>query len=95
MYKETLILILPYLNKLFNAIFDSGIFPENWGKNIITPVFKKRSKNDPDNYRAISLTDSICKIFMNILATRLNHWSEENRVLDESQAGFRQVFNYR
>ena len=93
MYKETLILILPYLNKLFNAIFDSGIFPENWGKSIITPVFKKGSKNDPDNYRAISLTDSICKIFMNILATRLNHWSEENRVLDESQAGFRQKYS--
>ena len=54
MYKETLILILPYLNKLFNAIFDSGTFPENWGKSIITPVFKKGSKNDQDNYRTIS-----------------------------------------
>ena len=30
---------------------------------------------------------------MNILATRLNHWSEENRVLDESQAGFRQKYS--
>ena len=44
MYKETLILILPYLSKLFNAIFDSGFFPENWRKSIITPVFKKGSK---------------------------------------------------
>ena len=30
---------------------------------------------------------------MNILATRLNHWSEENRVLDKCQAGFRQKYS--
>ena len=92
MYKETLALILPFLNKLFNAIFDSGNFPESWCKSIITPIYKKGSRNDPSNYRAISLIDSLCKIFMGILSSRLNNWCEENNVLDESQAGFRQKY---
>ena len=92
MYKETLALILQFLNKLFNAIFDSGNFPESCCKSIITPIYKKGSRNDPSNYRAISLIDSLCKIFMGILSSRLNNWCEENNVLDESQAGFRQKY---
>ena len=45
-----------------------------------------------NNYRAISLIDSLCKIFMVILSSHLNNWCEENNVLDESQAGFRQKY---
>ena len=93
MYKHTLTLELPYLNKLFNEIFDSGIFPLDWGKSIITLIHKKGSKTDPYNYRAISLIDSICKIFMNILNCRLSRWCEENTILDESQAGFREGYS--
>ena len=93
MYKHTLTLTLPYLNKLFNEMFDSGIFPLDWGKSIITPIHKKGSKTDPNNYRAISLIDSICKIFMNILNCRLSRWCEENTILDESQAGSRKGYS--
>ena len=31
MLKETLTTILPYLKVLFNDIFNSGIYPEDWG----------------------------------------------------------------
>ena len=92
MYKETLVLILPFLNMLFNAFFESGNFPESWCKSIITPIHKRGSRNDPSNYRAISLIDSLRKIFIGILSSRLNNWCEENNVLDESQAGFRQKY---
>ena len=41
--------------KLFNIIFDSGIFPEIWGKGVILPLYKKGNINDPDNYRGITI----------------------------------------
>lgn len=34
--------ILPFLNALFNEILDTGIVPEAWSLNIITPIHKKR-----------------------------------------------------
>ena len=44
MYKEILVIILPYLNKLFNTIFDSGNIPESWCNSIITQIYKNGSK---------------------------------------------------
>ena len=61
MYKHTLTLTLPYLNKLLNNIFDSSIFPPDWGQSTITTIHKEGSTADTNNYRAISLIDSICK----------------------------------
>ena len=89
MYKSTINDILPFLNPLFNEIFDSGLFPENWSERIITPLHKKGSINDPNNYRGISLVDSICKIFCHILSNRLTIWCDTFGVIDESKAEFR------
>ena len=81
-------IILPFLKELFNEIFDTGDFPDEWGKSIITPVHKSGLINDPNNYRGISLIDSICKIYMNILSIRLSKWCNKLNIIDESQAGF-------
>ena len=48
---------------------------------------------DPGNFRGVSLINSISKIFTGILTNRLQKWSEENTVLDESQAGFRKNYS--
>ena len=49
--------------------------------------------NDPNNYRTISLIDTICKFFVSILNTRLSSWSDENDITEESQAGFRKGYS--
>ena len=48
---------------------------------------------DPNNFRGISLMDSLCKIFMNILSIRLTKWSDEFNVIDEAQAGLRKKYS--
>ena len=93
MYKKTLHLTLPYLHKLFNEVFNSGHFPSEWANSIIYPVHKKGSVNYPNNYRAISLTDTICKIFVSILNTRLSYWCDKNDIIEEFQAGFRKGYS--
>lgn len=71
MYKCIIDISLPFLTKLFDEIFESGVFPDEWGLSIITPPHKKGPLNDPNNFRGVSLMDSLCKIFMNVLSTRL------------------------
>ena len=92
MYKHTVNEILPFLFKLFNEIFDVCDFPEQWSRSTILPIHKKGNLKDPDNYRGISLMDSICKNFMHVLNTRLTEWCDFNNVIDEAQAGFRKKY---
>ena len=54
--------------KVFNIIFNSGFFPEIWGKGVILPLYKNKGYiNDPDNYRGITLLSCYGKLFTTIL----------------------------
>ena len=86
-------IILPFLVKLCNAIFNRGIFPEEWSKFIIVPLHKKGDRDDPNNYQEISLLGSLSKIFTSMLNARLTEWADENTVFTEAQAGFRQSYS--
>ena len=55
--------IVPYLSKLFNFIYDNGVYPELWTKGLIVPIHKKDDHSDPKNYRGITLVNIISKIF--------------------------------
>ena len=81
--------IVPYLKNVFNVLFDKGMFPEEWSKAIIIPLHKKGDKNNPDNYRGISLLSILSKVFTHIINSRLTRWTESNSVLNDAQAGFR------
>ena len=48
-------LILPLIQKLFNRIFDSIEFPESRGYVILVTLFMNGNVNNPNNYRGISL----------------------------------------
>ena len=86
-------IIVPFLTKLFNKMFDTGYFPEKWCQSVIMPLHKKGDHNNPDNYRGISLINVTSKIFTSIINRRLYNWSEnENKICDE-QAGFRRHFS--
>ena len=54
-YKNSNDQVIQFFVKLFNALFDKGIYPHNWTESIILPLFKKGDINDPNNYRGISL----------------------------------------
>ena len=75
------------LHKLCNQIWDSETFPKDWGRAIITPIYKKKDKLDCGNYRGISLLSHVGKIFALIIQRRISKKTEE--ILSESQAGFR------
>ena len=55
-------LVLDFLVKFFNALFDRGVYPECWTESIVLPLFKKGNTNDPNNYRGISLCNVCSKV---------------------------------
>ena len=61
--------------------------PDDWGKAVIVPIFKKKDKLDCANYRGISLLSLVWKVFCSIKHSRMKKKTEE--ILSESQAGFR------
>ena len=56
---------------------------------MIVSLFKKGDREDPGNYRGITLLNLVGKLFNKVLNYRLLQWLEEHNKLSESQAGFR------
>lgn len=75
--------------KLFNYIYDTGIYPESWCKGVIVPIHKKGDKCNPNNYRGITLINVMSKIFSLSLRNRINEWCESTDLFSENQFGFR------
>ena len=74
--------------KYFNTILDENCAIPEWCKAMITPIFKKGSKENPSNYRGISLLSCIGKLFMTLLNNRLMNFVEKEGILSKNQMGF-------
>ena len=89
MFKASSDIIKPLLLAMFNKILNIGIYPDQWSLAIISPLHKNGKRNNPTNYRGISLLCTVSKIFTKILNNRLLTWAEENNKLDEGQSAYR------
>lgn len=87
--EEALREILGILNRIW-AIED---IPNAFREAIIIPIHKKGSKKDPNNYRGISLLNSLGKIFTGIILNRLEIFAEEHKIINDFQAGYRKGYS--
>lgn len=60
----------------------------DWYISIISPIHKKGSKMDPDNYRGISLISCIYKFLTAIINKRMENYCKEKNILSANQLGF-------
>ena len=74
---------------LFRSSLDEGKIPECWKTAHVSPIYKKGSKQDPLNYRPISLTSIACKILERIIRNKIMDHLEANNILTKMQHGFR------
>jgi Reverse transcriptase (RNA-dependent DNA polymerase) len=81
--------IAVYLNCLFNRILKDGQIPKEWKEARVIPIFKGGERWRLTNYRPISLTSSICKIFETLINQYIWYILTEKGVIVESQHGFR------
>ena len=78
------------LLRFINRTWRESQLPSAWRTARISPVLKKgKPAGDPQSYRPISLTSCIGKLAERMVNSRLYWWLENNRLLQNTQAGFR------
>ena len=85
---DTVIILI----NIFNNIFDSGEFPEEWALGIIVILFKGGERDDLNNYRGITLLSIVGKRLVGVLNERLTKFDESIELLHENQACFRKGY---
>ena len=53
--------------ELFTKSLTEGVVPPDWKLANVTPIFKKGNKSIVSNYRPVSLTVNLCKVFESIM----------------------------
>ena len=74
---------------LWTRSFDAGRVPVFYKNSLVCPLYKKGSQATASNYRPVSLTSHIVKIFERFIRKRLVHHLESNNLLCTQQHGFR------
>jgi Reverse transcriptase (RNA-dependent DNA polymerase)/Endonuclease/Exonuclease/phosphatase family len=77
------------LHHVISTSFLTGIIPVQLKIAKVVPIFKSGNKEDTNNYRPISLLNVFSKILEKIVGNRLSSFLESNKILSDSQFGFR------
>lgn len=81
--------VAPHLLTIFKKTLELGRVPEDWKVANVTPIFKKGPRDNPGNYRPISLTSIVGKMLESIIADRMVDHLESHNLIMDSQHGFR------
>ena len=76
------------LKLLFDKSIACGKIPSSWKVAEVKPIFKKGNKQSAENYRPISLTSVVCKLFEGFIRDSLTKHLIDNKLLSDSQYGF-------
>jgi len=82
------ILSLPLLHLITKSL-ETGVIPNQLKIAKVVPIFKSGDRLSPDNYRPISLLPNFSKILEKVVSTRLIEFLDEQKIISESQFGFR------
>ena len=75
---------------LWEESFNKGFIHPMFLHQLITPLYKgKGSRCQAANYRPISLTSHVIKLFERVIRNKLVNFLEENYILNPNQHGFR------
>lgn len=87
LYKCGIDEILPVLSDMIRKAWAGGRTPKKWQQSLLVPVHKKGDVKNCSNYRGISLTPLIGKIYSLLVLDRIGKLLDEK--VSESQSGFR------
>ncbi|KAK4815562.1 hypothetical protein QYF61_004079 [Mycteria americana] len=87
--KELADVLTKPLSIIYQQPWLTGEVPADWRLANVTPIFKKGRKEDPGNYRPVSLTSVPGKLMEKIILSAITRHVENNQGIRPSQHGFR------
>ena len=87
--QETSKIISYPLKLIFESSLREQKCPKEWKIATVVPIYKKGPKGKPENYRPVSLTSIVCKVFESIIKDNMDSHLEKNLLIKNSQHGFR------
>ncbi|KAK4820600.1 hypothetical protein QYF61_001906 [Mycteria americana] len=87
--KELADVLTKPLSIIYQQSWLTGEVPADWRLANVTPIYKKGQKEDPGNYRPVSLTLVPGKLMEQIILSAITRHVEDNQGIKPSQHGFR------
>ena len=69
------------------------MLPDDLKRAKIVPIYKKKAKTEPGNYRSVSVLSIMSNVMERVICEQLNDFIEEHDYLYELQSGFRSSYS--
>ena len=89
LFKRTADVMAPRLSVVFRGLVRLGSFPACWRQANVTPIPKGPPSSSVANYRPISITSVLSKVFERLVSVRLGRFMERDGVLPTTQFAYR------
>ena len=86
--RELVEVIAEPLSIIYQRSLLMGEVPEDWRLANVTPIYKKGCREDPGNYRPVSLTSVLGKVIEQIVLREITRHVRDNWGIRPSQHGF-------
>ena len=91
--KDCLNTVAEPLTYLINAFLEEGRFPNHLKSAHVVPIYKNGDTEEPNNYRPISITSALSKIFEKVIRNQMVEYLEKYNIISPIQFGFRAKFS--
>ena len=72
--KRTADVMAPRLSAVFWRLVHVGSFPPCWRQSNVTPIPKDPPSSSVSNYRSVSITSALSKVFERLVSVRLGRF---------------------
>ena len=77
MLKVALDIHLSLITKIINLSFKNGWFPDDLKLEEVIPIFKKNDDLDKENYRPVSVSFNVSKVFERIIYSQIDRFMQD------------------